>query len=1385
MKEYGKKYYVGLDMGTSSVGWAVTDENYELRRAKGKDLWGARLFDEAKTSAERRVYRSGRRRLQREKARIGLLKEYFADEINKKDPGFYLRLEESKFHLDDRDDDNKQKYALFTGEYTDKDYYLDYPTIFHLRKALIDDDAKAHDVRMVFLALLNMFKHRGNFLNSSLDSDEDSGNLAEAWETFVSEAEMYDIQFKEVNVVELEKILSDKGYSKTLKEEKICQLLEIDKKQKAEHELISLLCGKTGKLVNIYGEDVVDEEHKKLSVCFRDSNDEKILEAQELLGDQYFSLIEAAKTVHDIGYLANILRGHKYLTYARVEAYENHKADLELLKKLIKKYEPDEYNNMFRVMGKENYSAYVGSVYSHGNRIRRNGGGGKKTDELYKMIKNILEKMPNDDEDVQKILNKIEADIFLPKQMTFANGVIPNQVYVKEMKKILLNAEAYLPFLRETDDSGLTVSQRILALFSFRIPYYVGPIGQEYADKEGYNVWSVRREAGRVYPWNFEQKIDTKLTAEKFIGRMVGHCSYLNDEKALPKCSLQYERFMVLNELNNIKVNGEEIAVEIKQDIYNSLFKSGKKISIRQLENYFKKKGFVEKDASDFIGGIDTENGFKSSLSTYGKFHGVIGDVIETDDGKTMVENIVFWMTVYGDDRKYVKERIKEKYNSELSDAQIKRILGFRFSDWGNLSKEFLNMSGTDVSDERSVLTALWETNKNLMELLSGDFSYKNALEIRINDAEKSLNEWSAEDLEGMYLSAPVRRMVWQTIRIMREITEVTGHAPDRIFVEMPREDGEKGKRTKSRKQKLSELYGALKAEGKEWKNEIEKRDESEFRRKKLYLYYLQMGKCMYTGETIDLEKLLKDNSSYDIDHIYPRHYIKDDSIENNLVLVKKEKNAHKSDVYPIEADIRNKQIRFWKLLVDKGFISRSKYERLTRVSAFTDEEKAAFISRQLVETRQGTKAITKILQDAFPDTTIVFSKAGEVSDFRKKYDMLKVRCLNDLHHAKDAYLNIVVGNTYFVKFTSNPIRFIKAAAKNPNDSLYKYNMDKIFEYDVIRGDEKAWIGTGKETKNSNNEKREFARHSVTLQTVKRTMAKNSVLITKRQYVVTGGITGKDTIYSAKIASGKEGAYIVASSDPRLRDVSKYGGRTAISTMCYCLVTYMLKKKRIISIEALPVYLGDINKISDDKIYDYLTGALIAENKGKEVTDIRLLYKPIRFNEFVRVDGHYYYIGGRTGSSICLENGQSLLFSKNYEDYLKIIEKASITGNYNIHNDQNEQLITKEKNLEIYSFIVKKLEGPYKNKKTSIMEILKSKKNDFKILKIEEQIKLILNIIEWMNLNCIAVDLSLIGSGSKSGYCRMNKKINDCNDVILISQSITGLYEKRINLLEL
>lgn len=53
---------------------------------------------------------------------------------------------------------------------------------------------------------------------------------------------------------------------------------------------------------------------------------------------------------------------------------------------------------------------------------------------------------------------------------------------------------------------------------------------------------------------------------------MTNKCTYLIGEDVLPKDSLLYSKFMVLNELNNLRLDGQKISVELKQKIYRDVF---------------------------------------------------------------------------------------------------------------------------------------------------------------------------------------------------------------------------------------------------------------------------------------------------------------------------------------------------------------------------------------------------------------------------------------------------------------------------------------------------------------------------------------------------------------------------------------------------------------------------------------------------------------------------------------------------------------------------------------------------------------------------------------------------------------------------------------------
>ena len=90
-----EKIFWGFDIGTDSVGWAVSNSEYKLKKYKNNLMWGVHLFDEAKQSAERRLFRTARRRLDRRKQRIILLKEFFVRAVCEKDENFFRRLKES------------------------------------------------------------------------------------------------------------------------------------------------------------------------------------------------------------------------------------------------------------------------------------------------------------------------------------------------------------------------------------------------------------------------------------------------------------------------------------------------------------------------------------------------------------------------------------------------------------------------------------------------------------------------------------------------------------------------------------------------------------------------------------------------------------------------------------------------------------------------------------------------------------------------------------------------------------------------------------------------------------------------------------------------------------------------------------------------------------------------------------------------------------------------------------------------------------------------------------------------------------------------------------------------------------------------------------------
>ena len=1340
-----KDYYIGLDIGTNSVGWAVTDKEYYLCKANRKTLWGIRLFDEANTAEERRMKRTSRRRRQREKQRIEWLQDFFAEEISKIDPGFFLRMKESRYTAEDKRDSAGKKpelpYTLFAdSDYTDIKYHKDYPTIYHLRSALIHDDRR-FDIRLVYLALHHMMKHRGHFLFEGSDSskmefteifsefqraleDNLSDNCEEDLKVLISNTEI---------IPEIGDILKDRSLNKSDKKKALVKLLKVKSKQLKA--ILGILAGTKESIEQIFNDDSLkDLDKNKIGFAERNFEEDAVFFEEALL-ERYY-IIAKAKTVYDWALLADIKGDYSYISDAKVALYEKHRTDLDLLKRMIRQHCPEEYKNVFGAPEGNNYSAYIGVYKTNGRKIPVE----KKKclqEDFYKYLKGLLKGVENEDADT--IRQEMEQGTFLPKQAVKDNSVIPHQLHLAEMKKILENAEVYYPFLHETDQSGKSVSQKILDIFNFKIPYYVGPLNTAMNEK-GFG-WAVRKEAGKIYPWNIEEKIDFEQSAERFIRRMTNKCTYLYGKDVLPKYSLLYSKFTVLNELNNLRINGDKISVELKKEIFENLFKRHKKITMKKLRSYLLSNSHIEQ--SDEISGIDGD--FKSSMRPLMDFKEILTGI--SCDQNTL-EQIITDITLFGEEKKMLKKRLK-MYIPELTEKQLIKLSSLSYTGWGRLSREFLeNIEAVnpETGEILNIISMLYETNDNLMQILSEKYSFR--LQIDEQNAGVRNYKMSYRTVEELYVSPAVKRAIWQTLLIVKEIVKVMGCEPKKIFVEMTRYDGKKNQRTVSRKNRLQELYKKCKHEEYDWISELDHVSDERLRSDRLYLYYTQKGRCMYSGEPIDLNSLY--TKLYDIDHIYPQAKVMDDSLDNR-VLVKRELNAAKGDIYPLNPQIQSKCKYLWDMLLAEGFISEEKHRRLTRTEEFDENELAGFIARQLVETSQSTKAAAEIMKNVYKNSDIVYVKSKVVSRFRQKHELLKVRAVNDYHHAKDAYLNIVVGNVYDVKFTKSPLNFIRKNKK------YSYNLDTLFKKDVVRGDTIAW----KQGEDG------------TIKTVKQLMRKNNILFTRYSYEVKGEFFDQQLVKKGK------GQVPIKGSDERLQDIQKYGGYNKAAGAYFMLVESTGKRgERIRTIEYVPVHLKAQIEQSEETRIRYCE-----ENCGLKDPDIRI--PKIKFDTLFKVDGFYMHITARSNNQLqfknanqlCLNEEENKLIKKieNYERRLKRNPKTVLT---------KEDKVTEQELISLYdTFLVKLSNTIYNVKLSAQVKTLTEKRARYLDLTIEEKALLLLQVLKFFQCNKVNADLKDIGGSGNAGVITNNRKISGLTQISIIHQSPTGIFEQEIDLL--
>lgn len=1018
-------------MGTGSVGWSVVDEQGKLLHFKKQPTWGSRLFDSAQPASEARVHRGQRRRYVRRRWRLNLLQDLFSEEMDQVDSGFFTRLNMSR--LVDGD-------PIFNGDdFTIDDYYKRFPTIYHLRKWLMETDEKA-DLRLVYLAMHNIVKHRGNFLRE----DEKNLRSKDANPTKASKAFFavlkewclaHDYDEPTDKSAQLTKILlNEEKLNRSSLAQEIVPLVVISgaenlDSKRASKSFANAMLGLAAEFKDIFGDFVCEKTKVSLGA------EEDLDALKDACPDDSVELLDALCGV----YSAFVLQG--LLSYApgesisanMIKKYEQYDADLETLKILVREYcSKEAYKAFFRGPTyheldaedpSEDYSYDKAQGYTAYN-LHKLG-----YDDFKKEVEKLLKGTGADsDERYADMISRFERQQFLRRLKTSDNGSIYYQLHLEELKAIIENQGRFYPFLKRE-------AAKIESLVSFRIPYYVGPLTDKNArqDSHGRNrfQWSERKpgmEDAVITPWNWDQVIDKNKSAEKFILRMTGDCTYLAGEKTLPKCSLLYEEFCVLNELNGVRWSDDgddwhRLDAAQREGIIQDLFHRYRRVTYKKIADWLIQQGDADNPR---VKGGQGESALESNLGSLIFF---TKDILHDElvPGTKLyedVETIILWNTLF-EDRAILKEKLESEFGPSGSglfdDAQIKAICKKRFTGWGRLSKKFLCGLKVDAQNGRSVslMDVLREGNPNstrrngetmvMMEALRDeDLGFQKAVDAanRAYYAEEG-SSLGVNDLPG---SPAIRRSLNQAIRIVNEIAGIAGHAPANIFIEVTRDEDErsKGKRTKRRYEQLKVALEAFKKDDPQVWEEFKGTAPSDLD-ERLTLYFMQRGKCLYSGRPIDINQL-SNAGLYEVDHIIPRAYIKDDSLENKA-LVYREENQRKTDELLLDESIRRKMSAKWRALHDARLIGDKKFNNLLR-SHITEGAMKGFIARQIVETSQMVKLTQSLLEARYAEagTRIVPVKASMSHNLREAAGFVKCREANDFHHAHDAYLACRIG---------------------------------------------------------------------------------------------------------------------------------------------------------------------------------------------------------------------------------------------------------------------------------------------------------------------------------------------------------------------------------------
>lgn len=518
--------------------------------------------------------------------------------------------------------------------------------------------------------------------------------------------------------------------------------------------------------------------------------------------------------------------------------------------------------------------------------------------------------------------------------------------------------------------------------------------GNEYASKE------LEEEFIRIMTYQKD------FMTPELLERMLGKCTFEKTEPRAPKNSYTFERFMLLQKINNLKIYKEEQKCSLtleERELIKDLAYNQAEIKYSQLR---KKLNLSENDRfADLTYWVKNKNELtdaelvkKVEDTKFIKLEGwhkirlalkakdleeKFNLVKENPDLQNAIADALVRNKTDDSIREYLKIR-------EIDPDIIEAVLSINFTKFGHLSYKAMEKIIPELEKG--------ETYDKACENVGYEFKGKK------NQLQQKLPPLS--EIDEVVLNPVVLRAVSQTRKVVNAIIDKYG-SPIAIHIETARELSKSFDERRKIATKQKENFDDNE-KIKEYIRENYHFEPKPFDIVKMKLWRQQGGKSVYSQKPIPAERLYEENF-VQVDHIIPFSRSFDDSY-NNKVLVLTDENQRKKEKTPYEYMGENEQLwHAFEEYVNITYKNNFKKKENLLMKKFNEEKSKEWIARNLNDTKYIARFMYNYINNnlAFAESELkrkVYNINGQATDILRHYwGLKKDRAESDKHHAMDA----------------------------------------------------------------------------------------------------------------------------------------------------------------------------------------------------------------------------------------------------------------------------------------------------------------------------------------------------------------------------------------------